>query len=55
MSAFSRIYGVDKANKNDSYKAFCRDWSTWNLTAPLESLDLVDRYFMLEYERWKSN
>lgn len=55
LSSFSRVYGVNHAIANESYKLFCKDWASWEDNAPLDDLNSVDRYFMLLYERWKTD
>jgi len=52
MSAFVRIYGHCIVNNID-IKQFCKEWSTWEVTAPLQGLDEVDQYMYYEYKNWR--
>lgn len=52
MSAFVRTYG--RSVLNDNYiKQFCKEWSEWNVNAPLTGLNEVDQYFHYEYKNWR--
>jgi len=42
-SSFSRVYGVDKVTRE--MIDFCHRWAMLTETAPLDSLNSVDRYF----------
>ena len=52
MSAFVRMYGNAIVNNID-IKQFCKEWSTWEVTAPLQGLDEVDQYLYYEYKNWR--
>lgn len=50
MTCFARSYG--RSALNDTYiKQFCKEWSGWNIDAPLD--DTVDQYFHYEYKNWR--
>jgi hypothetical protein len=53
MSAFSRMLGVRSASNDIHIKQFCIEWSTWDVTAPLQGLDEVDQYMYYEYKNWR--
>jgi hypothetical protein len=53
MSAFSRMLGVRSAANDIHIKQFCIEWSTWDVTAPLQGLDEVDQYLYYEYKNWR--
>ena len=53
MSAFSRMLGVRSAANDIHIKQFCIEWSTWDVTAPLQGLDEVDQYMYYEYKNWR--
>ena len=53
MSAFSRMLGVKSAASDIHIKQFCIEWSTWDVTAPLQGLDEVDQYLYYEYKNWR--
>jgi hypothetical protein len=53
MSAFSRMLGVKSAANDIHIKQFCIEWSTWDVTAPLQGLDEVDQYMYYEYKNWR--
>jgi hypothetical protein len=52
MSSFVRMYGHGIANNID-IKQFCKEWSTWEVHAPLQGLDEVDQYMYYEYKNWR--
>ena len=52
MSAFVRMYGHSITNNID-IKQFCKEWSTWEVHAPLQGLDEVDQYLYYEYKNWR--
>ena len=52
MSSFVRMYGNAIINNID-IKQFCREWSNWDVSAPLSGLDEVDQYFYYEYKNWR--
>ncbi len=52
MSAFVRIYGRNTLIDNN-IKRFCQEWSEKDSHAPLEGLNEVDKYFSLEYNKWR--
>jgi len=52
MSAFVRMHGYAIMNNID-IKQFCEEWSTWEVTAPLQGLDEVDQYMYYEYKNWR--
>ncbi len=54
MSAFVRSYGRKVLNDH-SIKNFCEEWSTWEVNAPLVGLNEVDRYFDIEYNKWRGS
>lgn len=49
LSAFSRMYGVGKIDFD--MKQFCKEWSDWQIDAPLDNS--VDQYFYYEYKNWR--
>ena len=52
MSAFVRMHGYSIMNNID-IKQFCEEWSTREVTAPLQGLDEVDQYMYYEYKNWR--
>ena len=52
MSAFVRMHGYGIMSNID-IKQFCEEWSTWEVTAPLQGLDEVDQYMYYEYKNWR--
>ena len=52
MSSFVRMYGNAIVNNID-IKQFCKEWSTWEVNAPLQGLDEVDQYMYYEYKNWR--
>ncbi len=52
MSAFVRMYG-NSVLHNIDIKQFCKEWSTWEVNAPLTGLDEVDQYMYYEYKNWR--
>ena len=52
MSAFARMYGQSIV-RNMDIKHFCKEWSTWDVSASLSGLDEVDQYMYYEYKNWR--
>ena len=50
MTCFVRSYGRYVLN-DLNIKQFCKEWSEWNVDAPLD--DTVDQYFYFEYKNWR--
>jgi hypothetical protein len=53
MSAFSRMYGVNRVKSTEEIFRFCRKWAeTEEQTIPLGTLTEVDFYFRDLWEIW---
>lgn len=51
LSSFARVYGVPGIT--EEMKQFCKEWKTWGVHAPLDSLHDVDTYFKIEFNSWR--
>jgi hypothetical protein len=56
MSAFARLYGVERVKNTERFHAFALQWCddhNYVCDIHLDSLTKVDTYFRQQYESWE--